>query len=73
MSQHSHHCKLMYTTVTYENRTFESAIIFYLQPMMGSVWEMQNMEILNFIHGKQSETIDLLSVAGKFIEIVLEP
>ena len=39
--------------------------------MMGSVWEMQNMEILNFIHGKQLETIDLLSVGGTFIEIAL--
>ena len=39
--------------------------------MMGSVWEMQNMEILNFIHGKQSEMIDLLLVEGTFIEIVL--
>ena len=29
------------------------------------------MEILNFIHGKQLETIDLLSVGGTFIEIVL--
>ena len=41
--------------------------------MMGSVWEMQNMEILNFIHGKQSEMTDLLSVEGTFIEIVLYP
>jgi len=29
------------------------------------------MEILNFIHGKQLETIDLLSVGGTFIEIAL--
>ena len=41
--------------------------------MMGSVWEMQNMEILNFIHGKQSEMTDLLLVEGTFIEIVLYP
>ena len=41
--------------------------------MMGSVWEMQNMEILNFIRGKQSEMTDLLLVEGTFIEIVLYP